>query len=113
MDLHQFLLALRARRKACRGQCRDASVDRVPGGRIAAFHELRADGQANMDLAVMKNFPVTERVKLQFRGEMFNMTNSPQFGWPDSSVASPTFGRVTSTMNVGPRQVQFSLRASF
>ena len=77
------------------------------------MNALRADGQHNADLAIMKNFSVTERVKVQFRGEMFNFTNTPQFAWPDTTLGSATFGRVTSTMNVGPRQVQFGLRASF
>jgi hypothetical protein len=77
------------------------------------MNELRADGQHNADLAIMKDFAITERIKLQFRTEMFNFTNTPQFGFPDSGFGSATFGRVTATQNVGPRQVQFSLRVSY
>jgi len=50
---------------------------------------------------------------VQFRAESFNLTNTPQFAWPDTAFGSTTFGVVTSTMNVGPRNVQFGLKVEF
>lgn len=75
--------------------------------------ELRADGQHNADVALMKNFQIYERLRLQFRGEAFNLTNTPQFSWPDTNFGSPTFGQVTSTVNVPPRNIQFGMRLDF
>jgi hypothetical protein len=77
------------------------------------INELRADWGRHADVAIMKNFVWRERVRTQFRAEMFNLTNTPQFGWPDTGFGSTTFGRVTSTMNVSSRNVQFGLKISF
>ena len=65
------------------------------------------------DLAILKNFRFLERVKAQFRAELFNMTNTPQFGRANTTFASNDFGRVTGTTNVGPRNVQLGLRIQF
>ena len=64
-------------------------------------------------LSVAKNFSVLERIKVQFRAEAFNLTNTPQFSWPDTAFGSTTFGVVSGTMNVGPRNVQFGLKIDF
>ena len=77
------------------------------------LNELRADRQKNADVALMKNFSVYERVKLQFRAEAYNLSNTPQFAWPDTAFGSPTFGVVSGTMNVGPRNVQLGLKVDF
>ena len=61
----------------------------------------------------MKNFNVYERVKLQFRAEAYNLSNTPQFAWPDTAFGSPTFGVVSGTMNVGPRNVQLGMKVDF
>jgi len=61
----------------------------------------------------LKNFRYRERIRIQFRGELFNLTNTPQFGRPNTTVGSPTFGVVTGTRNVGPRNVQFGLKIDF
>lgn len=74
---------------------------------------LRADKQKNLDFSVAKNFRYGERLKVQFRAEAFNLTNTPQFAWPDTSFGSNTFGVVSGTMNVGPRNVQFGLKVDF
>jgi hypothetical protein len=65
------------------------------------------------DVAIMKNFRWGERVKLQFRGEFFNVTNTPQFGRANTTFGNPNLGTVTGTTNVGPRQTQLGLRFSF
>src|SRR5678816_3533748 len=55
-------------------------------------NELRADKQKNLDLSVAKNFRYKERIRVQFRAESFNLTNTPQFAWPDTAFGSTTFG---------------------
>jgi hypothetical protein len=71
--------------------------------------DIRSDGTANWDLSVFKEFGITEKLKTQFRAEFFNAFNTPQFGNPNLSVTSSSFGRVTSQAN-DSRQVQFGLK---
>jgi hypothetical protein len=77
------------------------------------LNELRAAPQKNADIAVSKNFSIRERARVEFRAEAFNLTNTPQFGWPDTMFGSTTFGVVSTTMNVGPRNVQMGLKVDF
>lgn len=77
------------------------------------LNELRAAGQKNADIALLKNFRPMERIRVQFRAEAFNLTNTPQFTWPDTAFGSSTFGRVSGTRNVGPRNVQMGLKVDF
>lgn len=77
------------------------------------INEMRADYTRHADVAIMKNFRWRERFRAQFRAEMFNLTNTPQFGWPDTGFGSATFGVVTSTRNVSSRNVQFGLKLDF
>ena len=49
---------------------------------------------------------------MQFRAEFFNITNSPQFSPPNTTLGSNDFGRVTNTWN-RPREIQFGLRLNF
>jgi hypothetical protein len=65
------------------------------------------------DLAILKNFRYSEAVKIQFRGEMFNVTNTPQFGRAGTTLGAGDFGRVSQTTNVGPRNIQLGLRIQF
>jgi hypothetical protein len=65
------------------------------------------------DVAILKNFRFFERFKAQFRAEMFNLTNTPQFARANTDISSPNFGVVTGTTNVGPRNVQMGLRVQF
>ncbi|HUS05605.1 MAG TPA: TonB-dependent receptor, partial [Bryobacteraceae bacterium] len=68
-------------------------------------------GLANVDFAVSKHFPVTERVRLQFRSEFFNLLNHANFNEPNSTLTSGTYGRITSAMD--PRILQFALKLMF
>jgi hypothetical protein len=71
-------------------------------------------GQANMDMSLFKNFSFTERYKLQFRSEWFNLTNTPQFSNPGNNVQdTATFGRIFGTQAGTERKMQFSLRFLF
>jgi hypothetical protein len=75
---------------------------------------LRMDGPANFDFAVFKRttFGSAERMGIEFRTEFFDLFNHPQFGPPNGSHGSNTFGFVTSTVNT-PRLIQFGLKFAF
>ncbi len=73
---------------------------------------LRGPGAANLDLALMKGFRVKERARVEFRWEMFNSMNKPNFGTPYATRSSTSrFGRIESASD--PRIMQFALKASF
>jgi hypothetical protein len=68
---------------------------------------LRGPGFFQLDLSVMKNFPITEAVKVQFRADIFNIFNHPNFANPDggicegvnSSAAGPPFVAATCSLD--------------
>ena len=65
-------------------------------------------GYANWDFGALKNFKFTESKQLQFRVELFDILNRPNFRLPDSDISSPTFNHVLAAQ--APRQVQFALK---
>ena len=73
---------------------------------------LYGPGQSNFDLSFVKNTTVTERTKLEFRLDAFNIFNTPFFGFPNPNIGSPTAGQITST-NTDMRDLQFSLKVTF
>ncbi len=75
-------------------------------------------GFLNTDFSVVKNTKLSERVNLQFRAEMFDIFNHPNFGNPNLTVGNSSFGRITSTRfptgDFGSsRQIQFALKLQF
>jgi hypothetical protein len=77
---------------------------------------LYGPGLATTDLSLAKNTPISEKVKLQFRAEFFNLFNRANFGSPNAVVfasaspaPSPTAGVITSTSTTS-RQIQFGLK---
>jgi hypothetical protein len=79
------------------------------GNAGATFPMLRTDGVRNLDLSLFKHFTLMDRVRLQARVEAFNALNRVQFGSPNTSVTSSSFGVVTSQANT-PRQLQFGVK---
>lgn len=75
---------------------------------------LRQDGVKNFDFAAFKKttFGPGERMNLEFRAEFFNIFNHPQFAAPNTTLVSPNFGVVNSTLG-NPRLVQFGLKFTF
>jgi hypothetical protein len=67
----------------------------------------------NVDFTISKDFPFTERVRMQFRSEFFNLFNTPQFGTPDSALSDSNFGKITSTLAGTERHIQFGLKLLF
>jgi hypothetical protein len=73
---------------------------------------LREDRFKNLDLSLFKQFVFRERMRLQFRAEAFNLTNTPSFSAPGSNIDTASGGVVTSTISA-PRNVQFGLKLNF
>ena len=81
--------------------------------------EFAGPGLFNLDAAVFRNFPVREKMGLEFRAEAFSITNTPHFSNPSTSLTSSTFGRITGTSDQGSpvgdgnRVVELSARFTF
>jgi hypothetical protein len=73
---------------------------------------LRQQGVVNFDFAVFKRTYIGEGPYVEFRTEFFNLFNHPQFGPPNGTETSSTFGQVTNTVN-RPRLIQFGLKFAF
>jgi len=90
---------------------------------------LRGFGAFQWDFAVHRDFPIHESFKLQFRTEMFNVLNHPNFGPPGGGWPFPPFGLSTQMLGQslnpaglaagafsplyqigGPRSIQFALK---
>jgi len=71
----------------------------------------RGDGQTGINLSILRNFPIRETVRLQFRGEIFNAPNHPNFNLPGVVFGAPGFGVVNSASPA--RQVQLGMRLVF
>jgi len=96
-----------------------------------ARNALRGFGAFQWDFALHRDFPLTESLKLQFRAEMFNVLNHPNFGQPVGDLNSPQFGLSTQMLGAsldqnpgggsfsslyqigGPRAVQLALKLIF
>jgi len=75
---------------------------------------LRAPGLVNFDLMLAKNFYLTERARLDFRAEAFNLLNTPAFGFPGATIGTPQFGVISATLSgTDARVIQFALKMSF
>jgi hypothetical protein len=74
-------------------------------------HPINDPGSEEWDFAIQKEFAIGEKVRLQFRGEAFNIFNRANFGPPDTTFGTPEFGTITSA-NPG-REIQFGLRLVF
>ena len=70
------------------------------------------DKTKNLDLSLFKNFQITERFRLAFRAEAFNLTNTPVFGAPGTTVNGANFGIITGQSNT-PRNLQLGLKLVF
>src|SRR5436309_2874840 len=78
---------------------------------------LDGPGLAEIDISVFKTIPITERTRLLFRAEAFNIANRPNFGIPNFLIfsgesISPSAGQITSTVT-SSRQIQFGLKLMF
>jgi hypothetical protein len=72
---------------------------------------LQSPGLAVVNLSLMKNFQMTERINLQFRAEAFNALNHANFEDPGRALGSPQFGVISAAND--PRNLQLGLKLVF
>ncbi|MBI2188350.1 MAG: carboxypeptidase regulatory-like domain-containing protein [Acidobacteria bacterium] len=72
---------------------------------------VRGPAYRNLDLAVMRRVPLSGARALEVRAEVFNVTNTPPFLAPNTTVGSAAFGTITAAGN--PRVVQLALKFLF
>jgi hypothetical protein len=73
---------------------------------------LRADSYYDLDLSAVRDFPFKERKRLQFRVDMFNVTNHPVWGTPVNDYNNPQFGKILSSRSTA-RQIQLAMKFLF
>jgi hypothetical protein len=121
----------------------DGQMINPPGGRVININAfsaapanvngdsgrnlVRGFGAFQVDAAVRRDFSITERIKLQFRAEAFNVFNHPQFSGVDGTLTDGNgqFGWASTTLNNagsalsplfvqgGPRSIQLALKLRF
>jgi hypothetical protein len=75
-------------------------------------NSLYGPGQRNFDIAVSRRFVVTERLKVEFRSDFFNVLNHANWNNPGTSLSSgTTFGQVTTFGS--PRIIQMAMKLHF
>jgi Carboxypeptidase regulatory-like domain/TonB dependent receptor/TonB-dependent Receptor Plug Domain len=93
-------------------------------GALGGMVQLPGPGFHRLDMSIFKDFPIKERMKLQFRAEIFNLTNHPNFNAPNfggngvvaisnsGNYTNSNFGEIGSTRDApyDPRQIQFALK---
>jgi hypothetical protein len=109
----------------------DANGNAMRQGNLGR-NALRGFGATQWDFSVHRDIPLHEAFKLQFRAEMFNVLNHPNFGPPNAGFGSRSFGVATQMLNQslnsnnsgggafdplyqigGPRSIQFALKLLF
>jgi hypothetical protein len=90
----------------------------TPGTAPAYLDQVRTRGARDLDLSIYKTYKFTETKALRFDISGYNMSNTPQYGYPsvnsvvDVQQQGLSFGKITKTVNT-PRQFQFGARFTF
>ena len=64
-----------------------------------------------INASIFRRFSIAERFKLEFRAEAFNLTNTPEFDLPDTTLGDAAFGQITTAH--GSQSVQVNMNRSF
>jgi hypothetical protein len=97
-------------------------IERAASNQPAAFHVrvfprffngLRADGLNQWNANVVREFRITEGVRLQLRADAINLQNRSQMNAPELSPTSTNFGRITSQTSSLNRFYQIQARIRF
>ena len=92
----------------------DTSAFGQPGANrfgTAGRNVLTGPGLVNYDGSIVRNVALRERLRLEIRGELYNLTNTPHFNNPVGNVNAVNFGQITSAS--GEREVQLAMRLTF
>jgi hypothetical protein len=76
------------------------------------FSAVSSPGQRSWDFSLVKNFPIREGVRMQFRADAYNAWNHTNFNAPNTTPTNTAFGRITGTAG-DSRNWQMSLKAVF
>jgi hypothetical protein len=89
----------------------------------AGRNSMRGPSLFNLDASIFRDFPVNERLRFQFRGEFFSLTNTPQFNNPGNNASAPTRNAAGEIINLngftvvssagGARQIRFAIKLFF
>ncbi len=78
---------------------------------------MRGPGVVNTDMSIFRTFKLMEKLNLQFRGEAFNLSNTPHFANPNGNRNSSNFGKILATQSSDAlgrsREFRFGLRLGF
>ncbi len=77
----------------------------------ASRNPVNGPAYRDLDLAMAKHISLPGETSIEFRGEIFDILNTPEFSQPNGSFGAPAFGSITSTVT-DPRVVQFAIRIS-
>ena len=77
----------------------------------SARNSFRGYAYYTLDMGLSKSFAVTERARVIFRSEAFNLLNHSNFTAPDGNISNSTFGIITSSYPA--RVLQFALKVQF
>lgn len=90
-----------------------AAFAQPPAGRYgtAGRNILSGPWQDTVSLSLFRIVPIKERIRLQIRGEFFNLLNRVNFGLPGSTVNTPTYGVISSAGDA--RVIQLAMRLAF
>jgi len=77
----------------------------------ASRNPVRGPADRDLDLALIKHTTLFHETGMEFRAELFNVTNTPAFAQPNGSFGSAAFGSITST-TTDPRVMQLAIRLS-
>ena len=77
-------------------------------------NSLRGPSFYNYDLSLFRSFPIKEQLKLEFRGEAYNLFNTPHWGTPVGNLSSSAFGQnVSLAPGTNSRQINIGARLLF
>jgi hypothetical protein len=72
---------------------------------------VRCPDYRNVDLAFIRRVPIERKTSFEFRVEIFNLLNTPQFNQPNAVVNTAGFGSINSALD--PRVVQLAVKILF
>jgi hypothetical protein len=74
---------------------------------------ITSPGLSTSDASLIKDVPIRERMRIQFRAEAFNIMNKPQFWPPNNALGPSSFGKISATRLGTNRQLQLALKLLF